>query len=301
MHPVRKPLGVKPTAPTSGRSGATPLPNRQPRPARQWNWRWLRRLSYRGLLVALGYGGIYAAERLEFKAWLDQFMDRPIAGVSVESEFKYISQADTQSVVASRLTKTFLELDMQGIKTALEANPWVDNVMVMRRWPDRLVVHIEEQKPIARWGQEGFLNRRGEIVQVPPTPALDGLPLFLADAQYAKEVMRQYLAVKNLVSPVNLVPQTLVLDNTKSWRIQFTSGLSITLGREKSLEKLKNISKILRTELAPELPHIKSIDMRYDNGFAVGWTDDVPPAAVARQPAKHEDNNQTDTSQFSAE
>lgn len=305
MQPQRKAAPYKPTAPASARSGATPLPNRQPKTARPSPWpglgRWLLRLVGLSLLAGLGYGGFYAWQQLNVKAKLDQFMDRPIAGVSVESEFKYISQADTQTTVASRLTKTFLDLDMQGIKTALEANPWVDSVMVMRRWPDRLVVHIEEQKPIARWGDKGFLNMRGEIIEVPPNPVLDSLPLFLADPQYAKEVMQHYLLVKNFASQANLTPQMLALDNTKSWRIQFTSGLIITLGREKPLEKLKNISKILRTELVSELKHIKSVDMRYENGFAVAWKDESPPPSVVPQAAKKEDPTPTDTSQFSAE
>ena len=40
--------------------------------------------------------------------------------------------------------------------------PWVYAASVRRRWPDALVVNIEEQRPVARWGLDGFLNHEGE-------------------------------------------------------------------------------------------------------------------------------------------
>ncbi len=297
MTPSRK----RPTPSASGRQGtarvgASPITHRE---KRKWNWGFLRITFKVGALLGLLVGLVVGFQALNPRAYLDQFMNRPIAGVSVESEFKFVSQVDAQAIVAARLPKTFLELDMLGIKNALEANPWVDKVMISRNWPDKLLVHIEEQKPIARWGTSGFLNLRGEVIKIDNVAALSSLPVFVADERYAKEVMQQYLLVKNIMALSNLKPQVLALDNTMAWTVEFNNGLTIKLGREKAIEKLQNISKILRGELAREMKHMRSIDMRYENGFAVAWKDAVAPQVVVRQPVSNQ--VQTDTSELSAE
>ena len=212
-------------------------------------------------------------------------MNRPIAGVSVESEFKYIAQHQTQQLVEQHLSPTFLELDMLGLKSALEANPWIDKVIIARTWPDRLLVRIQEQKPIARWGTEGFINLRGEIVRVSDAARLTHLPVIDCEERYAAEVMQQYQVIKNIVMGNSLTPVRLTLDKTLAWTLEFSPALTIRLGREKTLEKLQNIAKILRTDLSREVARMSQIDMRYDNGFAVTWKDAPPAEPLATTPA----------------
>ncbi len=44
-----------------------------------------------------------------------------------------------------------------------ETIPWVDRAGVARSWPRALRVQVVEQKPVARWGEGGLLNTRGEV------------------------------------------------------------------------------------------------------------------------------------------
>ncbi|MEY4590575.1 MAG: Cell division protein FtsQ, partial [Pseudomonadota bacterium] len=251
-------------------TGATRLPSKSAPLFRiQWSLAWLKPLLLWLIYGSLCSGIIASIVMLDPKTRLEQLMNRPIAGVSVESEFKYIDQPQTQSLVTQHLSPTFLELDMQGLKKALEANPWIDKVIVARTWPDRLLVRIQEQKPIARWGSEGFINMRGEIIRVSNTAHLSQLPLFDCEERYALELMQHYPVIKNIVAANGLTPVRLTLDKTLSWTLEFTPALTIRLGREKTLEKLQNMAKILRTDLTREVTRMSQIDMRYENGFAV--------------------------------
>lgn len=278
---------------SAGQGGASPL--RTAKPARQWNFRWLK-----PLLLWLVYGGLFSGivasiVWLDPKTRLENLMNRPIAGVSVESEFKYIAQQQTQQLVEQHLSPTFLELDMLGLKKALEANPWIDKVIIARTWPDKLLVRIQEQKPIARWGTEGFINMRGEIVRVSDAAQLTSLPVFDCEERYAAEVMQQYQVIKNIVAGNGFTPVRLTLDKTLAWTLEFSPALTIRLGREKTLEKLQNIAKILRTELSREVSRMSKIDMRYDNGFAVTWKEAPPVEPLATSPTAPATHKQEQT------
>jgi cell division protein FtsQ len=268
---------------TSRHAGASPL--RSTKTPRQWNFTWLKPLVLWLIYGSLFSGIVASIIWIDPKTRLENMMNRPIAGVSVESEFKYIAQQQTQELVAQHLSPTFLELDMAGLKKALETNPWIDKVIIARTWPDRLLVRIYEQKPIARWGAEGFINLRGEIVRVSDAAQLTHLPVIDCEERYAAEVMQQYQVIKNIVASNGFTPVRLSLDKTLSWTLEFTPALAIRLGREKTLEKLQNIAKILRTELSREVARMSQIDMRYDNGFAVTWKDAPVLEPLATSPA----------------
>lgn len=263
-------------------AGASPL--RTTKPARQWNLSWIKPLCLWLVYGSLCAGIVASVIWLDPKTRLEQVMNRPIAGVSVESEFKYINQQQTQELVTAHLSPTFLELDMAGLKAALETNPWIDKVIIARTWPDKLLVRIQEQKPIARWGREGFINLRGELVRVSDVSRLAHLPELDCEERYAAELMQKYQIVKNIVSANGLTPTRLSLDKTLALTIEFSPALTIRLGREKTLEKLQNIAKILRTDLSREVARMHQIDMRYDNGFAVSWNDNVASEPLVTNP-----------------
>ena len=47
---------------------------------------------------------------------------------------------------------------LQQIKTTLEKVDWIHRVDVSKRWPDRLMVLVIEETPIAYWNDDAFIN-----------------------------------------------------------------------------------------------------------------------------------------------
>jgi cell division protein FtsQ len=206
-------------------------------------------------------------------ARLQEAANRPITGVTIEGEFKYLSQDKIQGLLSERVAGSFLQLDMVGLKVELEHNPWIDKVTISRQWPDRLVVRIQEQQPIARWGENAFVNMRGDIIEVESNSVLSHLPLLKGNDRYARDVMQKYVQIARLLAPTELTLQAVHLDETLSWTLQLRGGLTVRVGREQVYEKLQRLLDVYPRELAAKSERIASIDLRYGNGFAVAWKD----------------------------
>lgn len=261
----------------TGTKGASPTKRKSTRkPARGGNSEKHRRISWRLLLnsfLLLSFLAVitWSIVRLEPLKIVKQYTNKPISTVSVQGDFKYVTQQHVEALVAQKLTKTFLELDIVALKSHLENNAWIDHAVVSRQWPDTLLIKILEQQPIARWNSTGFLNLRGEIVNLSNKTPLDHLPLLSADDRYAEQVMQQYVLVTKLLGSYKFAPLVLELDNTLAWSLTISPEITIKLGRDEVLEKLQRLMVVMTGSLSGDIPRIRTIDIRYKQGFAIGW------------------------------
>lgn len=226
------------------------------------------------LAVVLIVGVVILIVWLKPQDILKKITNRPIESVQIDGEFLYLSRQRTEEAIVGYIDGGFLQLDINTLKERLELNPWVDRVSVARLWPDVLRITIIEQQPIARWGSEGFLNMRGDIVFVEDNDKLQSLPLLFGNNRYAKQVMQQYLFIAKLMGSNAGALTTVQLDETMSWTLEFDNDLIVRLGREQVLEKLQHLVAASRGALAGRIADIKTIDMRYTNGFSVAWKEE---------------------------
>lgn len=225
---------------------------------------WLKKILL-GLLILLAIWGGY-----KLVGPLMELFQRPIKSVTVEGEFHFISQERATQLIAQEIDDEFLQIDLLKIKSVLIDDPWVEKVSLTRRWPDTLVVKIVEQKPIARWG-EGFLNQRGDIVAVPDMKGLEHLPWLRGEEIYAAEILQQYQDLSLLLRPKGLEIIEMQCDSKKSWRLTLKGDVNISIGRDLVMEKMRRFVTVYDAELHQLWSDIKSIDVRYSNGIAVGW------------------------------
>lgn len=206
---------------------------------------------------------------------LQQIAHRPIKEVQVEGSFQFISSDLIEEYVAPHVQDSFLEMNLHDLKRKLESNPWIDTASVARMWPDKLVVRVTEQQPIARWGEKGFLNMRGDIIEVEKTTKIQALPLLHGEDRYAREIMEQYLRIGKLLAQQDLVLAAVELDATRAWTLTTQSGLVIKLGRDRLWEKLQYLLAAKAGDLGKDFHKIELVDMRYPSGFAVTWKNPV--------------------------
>lgn len=212
---------------------------------------------------------------------LQQYTHRPIKQVQIEGSFQFAGQEELQSAIALYVQDSFLQLDLKHLKLQLEQHPWIDTVAVARMWPDKLVVRVVEEQPIARWGEKGFLNMRGDIIEVEKTTKIQSLPLLHGDDRDAREIMGQYLSMGKLLAQQDLVLSAVELDHTRSWTLTLQSGLIIKLGRDRLWEKLQNLLAAKSGDLGARFEQVQGVDMRYPGGFAIRWKEPVSDARVA--------------------
>src|SRR5690606_2708534 len=195
--------------------------------------------------------------------------------IVIESTFQRVTPIQIEATVAPSLEEGFWSLDLDELRTRLEALAWVDSSELRRRWPDTLVVRITEHRAAARWGDEGLLNARGELLAARPERGVPELPGLPGPAGSEREVARLYLDLRERLIDAHLTIDTLYLDERGSWRLVLASGQEVRFGRHDVEERVDRFFTVAAPALARELHRVRYIDLRYTNGFAVGWREDA--------------------------
>lgn len=252
--------------------GASRIATSQPA-ARQLpsvNWSLLVRLFYGLLALAMLVAAVQAWHELAPQ------LDRPIAQVLVESKLGAVAQSnqlELQQQLDSFGEVRFLSVDLSAMQQALEQLPWVDQARVSRIWPDRLKVEVVEQQPIARWGEQQWLNSRGQVFRGVTREPEAGMPRLLGPEGSQEQVMQQYWSLTRVLRPMGYSIARLEMKARGSWFVTTSDGLELLLGRDVILEKLRRFSAIYERELKEQMDQVARIDLRYANGLAVAWRD----------------------------
>lgn len=187
----------------------------------------------------------------------------PFRQVSIIGAEHAQTQAQARKLSAS-LAGGFFSMDLHRVHRDFEALPWVRQAQVSRLWPGRLRVELTEHRPAAAWNDRATLDTHGEIFPVQPWT---GLPRIYAPEGMQREVARQYGQFADLVKPINVHIEQIVVSARLSWRVRLTGGISVELGRERLNERLARFARFYPQAVAAVGP-IQRIDMRYPNGFA---------------------------------
>lgn len=234
----------------------------------------LKRITWPVLLVVLGMGAYELAQRLL------PYADRPIAKISVEGDLSYISQQAVQERIAPFVTASFFSVDLQGMRSELEQMPWIATANVRRVWPDQVLVHLEEQLPIARWGDEALLNNQGQAFAPRELANYEHLPQLYGPKRAQQQVMQQYQVLSQMLRPLGFSVARLELRERGSWFLSTAQGIELLLGRDHLVEKMRRFIAIYDKALKAQNTNIARIDLRYANGLAVAWREPVAPTAA---------------------
>lgn len=222
-----------------------------------------KRWAGSGLSVA----GVLAA------VWLIRIaLDQPIQSVAVEGRFQRVSPLDVEKAVR-RVSRGqgLVAVDLHEVAGAVRQIPWVDSASVGRSWPRGLSVHVVEQVPVARWGQVGLLNPRGEIFVNDPGHVPAELPELIGPPGTQAVVTQRYLAAQGRMTEAGLRLTRVRLDPRGAWEFALDSGVVVRLGRRQVDERFERFMTAATRLLGTRGQDIAYIDLRYANGFAVGW------------------------------
>lgn len=250
------------------------------------NFGFLKALFWPVLLVALGYGTYEGAQRLM------PYADRPITNVNVQGDLTYISQQAVQQRIAPYVGASFFTVDLAGMRTELEQMPWIAHAEVRRVWPDQVVIRLEEQLPVARWGDEALLNNQGQAFTPRELANYEHLPQLFGPQRAQQQVMQQYQVLSQMLRPMGFSIVRLELRERGSWFLTTGAGsagpgIELLLGRDHLVEKMRRFIAIYEKTLKEQITNIARIDLRYANGLAVGWREPVAPTIAQPAVAKN--------------
>jgi len=228
----------------------------------------LPQVKWRALGVASGVLGLIGCAAAALALALDQ----PIESVAVEGRFQRVAPVDVERVVKAQvLGKGLLTVDLAAVRARLHTLPWVDAVSVERAFPRGLTVLVIEQTAAARWGERGLLNIRGELF----APDERHIPSELARLQgpQGKEslVAQRYLAAEGRLLQAGVRLSALRLDERGAWEFDLANGVTVRLGRRQVDERFEKFIHCALKLVSQRADDIAYVDMRYTNGFAIGW------------------------------
>lgn len=200
-------------------------------------------------------------------------VNKPVANVMVKGEFKYLEQNDIQALVVEHIHGNFADIDLGSLRQSLQTNPWVKSASVQRVWPDGLEIVVTEQKPIARWGKDGMINNEGDYLLVGDNSPLASLPVLYGPETHKQQITRTYLDMTEMLTSYDLSLVGIHVDATLSWRVTLNNEMEIVFGQYDVLTKLRNFTLVYDQKLRTVSEQVVRVDMRYDNGMAVAWSD----------------------------
>lgn len=243
---------------------------------------WLRRLLWPVLLVVLGVGAYEGAQRVL------PYADRPIARISVQGDLAYVTQDAIQRRIAPFIAASFFSVDLRGMREELEQMPWIAHAEVRRVWPDQIDIRLEEQLPIARWGDEALLNNQGQAFAPQELNHYQSLPQLYGPQRAQQRVMQQYQILSQLLRPLGFTVVALQMRERGSWFLTATDNatgqrVDLLLGRDHVVEKMRRFVAVYERELKEQIANIARIDLRYANGLAVAWHEPMEPASAEQK------------------
>lgn len=225
---------------------------------------------------------------------LAQWREPALTRLQIEGRFNHVRPQAVREAAAAVLVGGFFSIDITAVRDAVGKLPWVARARVERVWPAGLRIRVWEREPFARWNGEALLDT-GAVAFTPaagdlPQSVLGILPRLAGTPGNEALVMQSYRLLAERLANTPFAIAGLSLDARGEWTAQTQDGVELRLGQGPAEDKLPVILDALPMALGNRLQEVAYVDLRYTNGFAIGWRDGAAsraPAAAARMGRPH--------------
>mgnify|MGYP001403983145 FL=1 len=168
-------------------------------------------------------------------------------------------------------SKSFFNVDINYLQSKIENIDWISSANIRRSYPNEIIIFVTEHVPIAIWNNKDYLNQYGEIFTA--NKKNNKFPILISKNNKNK-IIFEYLSLfsNDLIRHnINEKVMKIIEDDIRSISVILSSGLTIKLGSKNVKEKIDIFFKVYQTLNSSDLSKMRYIDMRYSNGFSVGW------------------------------
>ncbi len=221
--------------------------------------RWLSRALAAAVVLVVVFAALWA-------------LDQPIRTVTVTGRFAHVSPLQIEQTVAQQVHGAgLLTVSLPAVRRAVQALPWVASASVQRAWPHGLDVWVREQVAAARWDGDGLVNASGTEFVTHAQPVPPGLARLSGPDGAQQQVTQRYLAMQDRLASSGLAIAALSLDARGTWQFTLTDGITVRLGHSQVEERFDRFMSAALGIVERRAAQISHVDMRYTNGFAIGW------------------------------
>ena len=211
-----------------------------------------------------------------------------LSRLQLEGHFDRISPESLRRASAMHLADGFFSVDLEAIRNDVAALPWVARARVERVWPAGVRVRVWEREAYARWNADSLLDT-GATAFTPAAadlaePRMAELPRLGGTPGNEKLVNETYRRMSQALAETPLALSGLQLDARGEWTAQTRRGVELRLGPGAAADKLPVLLGALPAALGERLAEVAYVDLRYTNGFAIGWLSRgaAPAAPIAK-------------------
>ncbi len=215
-------------------------------------------------------------------------LDREITSIEISGPFQRVTALQIEEAIRSETEAGFVGADLDRIREQIRALPWIDHARVARRWPGKLLITVSEQTPAAVWRDQGLLNTRGELFisdlkRLPPE-----LPRLSGPGEQSAAVAQRYLDVRERLIPLGLDVRRVDVDARGAWEMTLGNGVDVRLGRRDVEARTELFLAVVADIVTSRGEDIEYVDLRYGNGFTIGWANKAGSSEQEREDSEGE-------------
>lgn len=184
-------------------------------------------------------------------------------------------------------------LDAEAVRKRLLDMPLVESARVLKLYPDRLVIALEERRPFALWQRQGrvsVVSADGTVVDELRDDRFVNLPFVVGEG--AEKRLAEYARLLEAAGDLKPRVKAGILVSGRRWTFNMTNGVAVKLPEQDAegalaiLQRLQREARILDKD-------ILSVDLRTPGRVAVRLTEEGVASRAATISRKSHKGGQT--------
>lgn len=228
----------------------------------KWSAQKVRRISIIVLIVII-FVWLYFA--------LTNAKNFPIKTVQVKGDYQHVSTTTLQDTIKPFAKSSFFALQATALQDRLQQLPWIANANVRRVFPSTLIITLQEKQPVAIWNNSALLTKDGVLFSPEKSTYPQNLPYLNGPDDAAQNLLTTMQQINNMLQPLNLTVQQLMLSPRESWQLVLSDGIKVTIGQRDMASRLQQLITVFPKIIGEDGDKVASVDLRYPNGMAIQW------------------------------
>lgn len=241
--------------------------------------RWTRRAVRRapGLVLRLALGAVLLSGQLALLHWLLASPRFAVSQVEV-SGLGWLGEAEVRALAAIEAGQNLFGLDAEAVARRLEHHPRIKKAQLIRSFPSRVTLLIEERQSFAlalRAGRLYWLDEQGVVLGPEPRAVAPGLPVITGlwhreavgsptlRAERPGPAIALLRTILRTATPLASELSEIDVREADDGPVLYTvDGIEVRLGAEGWEEQLARLEGVL-AQIRAQAEPIESIDLRF--------------------------------------
>ena len=196
--------------------------------------------------------------------YMSNYFVYPVDEVEIKSTSSNYDNEKINDIVVSIQGKDLLSLDLSHIKKKIKSDGWIKDVEIKKSFPNKLTIIIIPQQAYAIYNSK-IMMTDGTIIQTSPLPS--DLPIITDYTHDRLSSMDITILSVRLLQKIDLDIKEIVIHDSlikvfTSTNILISDRDNFEINLNRLVLSFPDLQKLFEND-------IKSIDMRYSNGFAI--------------------------------